>query len=56
MQLHQTFFYQVTTVLPPGMIFLDACIQILYQVRDGTALHRSIALEGDSLSGCRIED
>ena len=38
------------------MILLDACIQILYQVRNGTALHRCIPLEGDSLAGGWIED
>ena len=55
-QLHKTLFYQVATVLAPGMLLLDASIQILYQVRDGAALHWSIALEGDSLAGGRIED
>ena len=42
MQLHESLIHQITTVLSPCMRLLDTRIQILYQIRAGTALHRFI--------------
>lgn len=55
-QLHQALIHQVATMLPPVMLFLHACIQVFYEVRDGTAFHRRITLEGDALASTWIED
>lgn len=40
MQLHESLIHQITIVLSPCMRLLDTRIQILYQIRNGTALHR----------------
>ena len=56
MQLHESLIHQITTVLSPCMRLLDTRIQILYQIRDGTALHRFIPLEGNPLAGGWIKD
>mgnify|MGYP007092985426 CR=1 FL=1 len=56
MQLHKSLIHQITIVLSPCMRLLDTRIQIRYQIRDGTALHRFIPLEDNPLAGGWIKD